>query len=99
MIDSNIADTLTEYMLEQLEAKRERDTILIRYTLRKHFGVSSYEQAMRKFAHKKLALAYDIYNEFIGIIVNNRWLYAANGQVIGKQGKRWMFEELKIMEV
>lgn len=94
MSDDKLVNALAEYTWQQMEVTRERTNAAIRDTLLIHFNVSSYEQAMQKFANKKLALAFDTYNEFIGIIVNNRWLYTKSGQVIGKQGTRWMFEKI-----
>ena len=92
MSDKNIVDAFAEYTRQQIEAKRERFNSAIRDTLLRHFGITSYDQAIKKFAGKKISLAYNQNHEFFGIIVNNRWLYAVNGQVIGKQGKIWKME-------
>lgn len=53
-------------------------------------------EGIKSFASKhKCSLCYDTDGDFIGISVNNRWLYTPNGQTIGKKGKRWMIEKIR----
>ena len=58
------------------------------------FGIC-YTEEIKDFAIKhNCALCYDTDKNFIGISVNNRWLYTPSGQTIGKKGKRWMIEKI-----
>jgi hypothetical protein len=66
----------------------------IRKIMQHRFGILDDERIKDFASTHKLACCYDEDFNFIGISVNNRWLYTATGQVIGKKGKRWMIEKI-----
>lgn len=69
----------------------QRDALDI---MRERFGLQTVEEVKEFAKRKQLALAWDQRRTFLGVILNNRWLYTTTGQVIGKQGKRWMIEKI-----
>lgn len=73
----------------------ERLQKLVLDIMRERFGLQTLEEVKEFAKGENLALAWDVNKEFIGVVRNNRWLYTTTGQVIGKQGKRWMLEKIK----
>jgi hypothetical protein len=85
---------LTKWVAEELAIRSKAIENAIYTIMREKFGILDTE-GIKKFALKhNCALCYDTDRNFIGISVNNRWLYTATGQVIGKKGKRWMIEKI-----
>lgn len=61
--------------------------------MRDRFGLQTIEEVAKFLDGKKACLAWKN-QEFVGVTLYNRWLYTTTGQVIGKQGKRWMIEKI-----
>lgn len=59
------------------------------------FGTLDTEGIKSFVSKHNCALCYDEEYNFIGISLNNRWLYTPSGQTIGKEGKRWKIEKIR----
>lgn len=66
----------------------------IRKIMQHRFGILDDEEIKDFASTHKCARCYDEDFNFIGISVNNRWLYTPSGQTIGKEGKRWKIEDV-----
>lgn len=89
-------DILTRYddeIMRHIEAhwRAVQDEVL--KIMRDRFGLQTIEEVVKFLDGKKACLAWKN-QEFIGVTLYNRWLYTTTGQVIGKQGKRWMIEKI-----
>lgn len=85
---------LTKWVAEELAIRSKAIENAIYIIMGEKFGILDTE-GIKNFALKhNCALCYDTDRNFIGISVNNRWLYTATGQIIGKKGKRWMIEKI-----
>ena len=89
-------EILTRYddeIMRYIVARRRAAQDEVRRIMRERFGLQTIEEIEKWLDEKKASLAWKD-QEFIGVILNNRWLYTTTGQVIGKQGKRWMIEKI-----
>lgn len=88
---------LTRYddeIMRHIEARWRAVQDEVLKIMRERFGLQALEEVKEFAKGENLALAWDVNKEFIGVVRNNRWLYTTTGQVIGKQGKRWMIEKI-----
>ena len=83
-------DEITRHIVARRRAAQDE----VRRIMRERFGLQTLEEVKEFAKGENLALAWDVNKEFIGVVRNNRWLYTTTGQVIGKQGKRWMIEKI-----
>lgn len=61
------------------------------------YGAEKDEDVVELMRAKRIALAYSSDGMiFYGVTLNNRWLYAVDGKVVGKIGKRFKLEEVWI---
>lgn len=63
--------------------------------LKERFGITSIDDAISSVVKNSLRILRDEWGNFIGVTYRNRWLYTTSGQIIGKQGNRWMVENIK----
>jgi predicted lipase len=85
---------LSEWATEEFTRRHKAIENAIYLIMFNKFGICNTKE-IKDFAIKhNCALCYDTDKNFIGISVNNRWLYTPSGQTIGKKGKRWMIEKI-----
>ena len=80
---------------EQFIKSKMEEESLVASVLKNKFGLntSNPDAVIDLIKRKRLEKAY-IEGNLIGITCNNRWLYTINGLTIGKQGKRFMVENI-----
>ncbi len=59
--------------------------------LRERFGIDTdnLDAVLELVRQKKLSIVNDAQNNFIGLVANNRWIYTADGKIIGKTKHRF----------
>ena len=93
---SQLLFDLSKWVDEECIRRRKIVENAICLIISNKFGLRNTEE-IKDFAIKhNCALCFDTDQNFIGISVNNRWLYTPSGQTIGKKGKRWMIENIKL---
>ena len=90
----HIKDVLDKWITETLVQRNKEVENAIRRIMQHRFGVLDTEGIKEFTSTHKCACCFDSDRNFIGISVNNRWLYTPNGQTIGKEGKRWKIEDV-----
>lgn len=91
---ANLSKTMDEMLNEHIKARHNEIEATV-YQIMQRFGLYDKE-SIQKFATKKNCyLAYTEDFRFIGVVVNNRWLYTVNGLIIGKKGKLWKINKPK----
>ena len=91
----NDIQTFINEMLDEHIKEHYKEIVSATYKIMQRFGLYD-DESIRQFAtKKKCSLAYTEDYHFIGVVVNNRWLYTTNGLIVGKKGKRWEIEKLK----
>ena len=79
---------MDEMLNEHLKARYNEIEAAV-YQIMQRFGLYDKESIQKLVTQKNCSLAYTEGFRFIGVVVNNRWLYTVNGLIIGKKGKRW----------
>lgn len=83
-----------DYDLE-FASKITIENFLLLNILKERFGITSIDDAIPFVVKNSLSIFRDEWGNFIGVTYRNRWLYTTSGQIIGKQGNRWMVENIK----
>ena len=81
-------------LTEQIKERNKRIEDAVVRIMRERFGCQDSEDIKHFASAHRCSLLYYGNYEFVGVSVNNRWLYTATGQIIGKKGKRWMIENI-----
>lgn len=81
-------------LIEQINERNKRIEEAVVRIMRERFGCQDSEDIKRFASAHRCSLLYYENSEFVGLSVNNRWLYTTTGQIIGKKGKRWMIEKI-----
>lgn len=81
-------------LIEQIKERNKRIEDAVVKIMRERFGCQDSEDIKRFASAHRCSLLYYGNSEFVGVSVNNRWLYTTTGQIIGKKGKRWMIENI-----
>ena len=76
---------------------RQKSEAAVSQLLKERFGIdtTNLEEVRNLVTRKRLELAWlsdSFPYGYIGVIVNNRWLYTFDGKVIGKKGKNFDIE-------
>ena len=87
-------EAIEDYLRITKEERRKEAEAVARIMYKK-FGTTDLEELRAIIINRRVGLVYDNNNLLIGVSINRRWLYTLNGQIIGKKGKRWMFENIK----
>lgn len=88
-------DRLNDMIMEECLLQVSMRHAWIPYFLYEKYGALTLKECEDVMKTKRLALAYDTQNNLLGVIANNRWLYTADGKIIGKTKNRF---NLDLME-
>lgn len=86
----SLVDAIDHLVMQRIKAIENT----VRVIMQHRFGILDIEGLRCFLSTHKCAYCFDKERNFIGISVNNRWLYTPYGQTIGKKGKRWKIEDI-----
>ena len=91
---ADLSNNIIDYIDEHIKI-RYNEIEAATYQIMERFGLYDKESIQKFVAKKNCSLAFTEDFRFIGVVVNNRWLYTTNGLIVGKKGKRWKINEPK----
>ena len=90
----NINKAIAEMHEFEARRRKEKEADAVARIMYEKFGTTDLEELRAIIINRKVGLVCDKNNSIIGVSINHRWLYTLNGQIIGKEGKRWMLEKI-----